>query len=185
MTISTKFINELEPLHEDAFGWAVVCRGGDVDMAADALQEAYLKVVSGLASFGGRSSLKTWWLGVVRFTVLEQQRESRRWRRMAERLLGWISLIGPESYEGQGEGIDVLPDVESLNLALGQLPARQSEILHLVFQEQCSLGEAAMVMEISIGSARQHYDRAKRKLRSLLCETSTFTTNPAVCTHAD
>ena len=52
--------------------------------------------------------------------------------------------------------------------ALERLPARQRETLHLVFYQDLSLREAAEVMSISIGSARQHYERGKKRLREAL-----------------
>jgi RNA polymerase sigma-70 factor (ECF subfamily) len=40
--------------------------------------------------------------------------------------------------------------------------------LHLAFYQQLSLSEAAEVMQITVGSARQHYERAKKRLRAIL-----------------
>ena len=51
---------------------------------------------------------------------------------------------------------------------LVQLPARQRETLHLVFYQDLSLSEAAEVMNISVGSARRHYERGKKRLREAL-----------------
>jgi RNA polymerase sigma factor (sigma-70 family) len=52
--------------------------------------------------------------------------------------------------------------------ALVRLPARQRETLHLVFYQDLSLSEAAEVMNISVGSARRHYERGKKRLREAL-----------------
>jgi DNA-directed RNA polymerase specialized sigma24 family protein len=44
-----------------------------------------------------------------------------------------------------------------------------------VFYQELTLSEAAQVMNISIGSARQHYERGKKRLRELLdCEEENY-----------
>jgi RNA polymerase sigma-70 factor (ECF subfamily) len=54
--------------------------------------------------------------------------------------------------------------------ALRRLPARQRDLLHLVFYQDLSIGEAADVLGVSIGTARTHYERGKARLRRLLGE---------------
>jgi RNA polymerase sigma-70 factor (ECF subfamily) len=58
----------------------------------------------------------------------------------------------------------------ALREALAGLPPRQREVLHLVFYEGLSVREASEVMDVSVGSARVHYDRGKRRLRLLLAD---------------
>jgi DNA-directed RNA polymerase specialized sigma24 family protein len=42
--------------------------------------------------------------------------------------------------------------------------------LHLVFYQDMSIADAAEVMEISVGSARTHYERGKARMRVILEE---------------
>jgi RNA polymerase sigma-70 factor (ECF subfamily) len=172
MTPPSQLIDQVAAFHEDAFSWAVTCCAGDFEAAADTLQECYVKVATGRATFAGRSSLKTWWLSVVRFTALEQRRGQQRWRRMAEAFRDWVAALGTGSPEQPVADLAAPPDADQLAAALGRLPPRQAEILHLVFQHELSVSDSAAVMGISVGSARQHYERAKKRLRQELAADS-------------
>ena len=60
--------------------------------------------------------------------------------------------------------------VQELQRALSSLSRRQHEILHLVFYQDLTIDAAAQVLGISVGTARQHYERGKEKLRALLAD---------------
>ena len=150
---------ELERTHEAAWGWALSCCVGTELDGRDVLQAAYLKVLQGRAKFGGRSQFRTWLFGVIRLTALELGRKAwfARWfvTEHATRL---------EPLPVKPPGIDA-DTVELLRAKLCELPARQREVMHLVFYQDLSLSETAEVMGVSVGSVRQHYERAKRRLR--------------------
>ena len=80
--------DQLEALHPDAFGWAMHCCAGEHARAEDVLQNAYLKLAQERATHDGRSSFKTWWFGVIRFTAHEEFRRLR----YRESLLGKLLL---------------------------------------------------------------------------------------------
>ena len=67
---------QLERLHPESFGWALSCCGHDETEAEDVLQTTYLKIITGKARFGGRSSFKTWVFGVIRRTAQEASRRT-------------------------------------------------------------------------------------------------------------
>jgi RNA polymerase sigma factor (sigma-70 family) len=154
---------QLEALHRDAFGWAVSCCAGDWHRGEDVLQAAYAKALRGAARFAGRSALKTWWFGVIRLTALEEANRSRRWLAFLDR---WRAE--PESKETITQVPEDDEELAALAAALLALSERQREVLHLTFYQRLSLSEASEVMQITVGSARQHYERGKSRLREIL-----------------
>ena len=159
-------VNSLAPLHADAFGWALHCCDGAHAEAADVLQNAYLKVIAGKAVWHERSNLKTWWFGVVRLTAREEQRK----RRFRESLPGKILrfCVTDDASQNQSNTLELDESARELRNCLSRLPARQAEVLHLVFYQDLSLAGAAEIMGVSLGSARTHYERGKARLRELL-----------------
>jgi RNA polymerase sigma-70 factor (ECF subfamily) len=157
----------LERLHEESFGWALNCSGGDAARAEDVLQTAYVRVISGRAVYAGRASFRTWLFGVIRRVAQEENRRTRKERQRT------VMMQDARVLTVADEGIRSPDEVESsqqLREALEQLPQRQREVLHLVFYQDMSIADAAEVMEISVGSARTHYERGKARLRSTLEE---------------
>jgi RNA polymerase sigma-70 factor, ECF subfamily len=158
----------LARLHADSFGWARSCCDWNDADAEDVLQTTYLKVISGRARFGGRSSFRTWLFGVIRQTAREHRRRAAsQWARADRLRREDPGVVGPV---GAADPAEVAERRRVLRDALGQLPERQREVLHLVFYQDLTIREAADVMQVSVGSARVHYERGKKRLRSLLPE---------------
>jgi RNA polymerase sigma-70 factor (ECF subfamily) len=158
---------ELEKLHVASFGWALSCCRRDRPEAEEVLQTVYLKILEGKARYRGESNLKTWLFAVIRKTAITEQR--KRLLRSLKSIAGLNPT--PERNSLAGEPAAAFERSEArkrFQRALKCLPARQREVLHLVFYEDLSLREAANVMGVSIGSARQHYERGKKHLRGSL-----------------
>lgn len=143
----------------------MACCRFDRGEASDVLQDSYLKVLDGRAVFRGESSFRTWLFGVVRRTASEHRRHV--FRRLA---LRWqrdrhdVATVSPDP----DSQLDDRTRADRLRMAMTKLPARQREVLHLVFYEDMTVEAAAVVMGVSAGSARTHYARGKARLRVLL-----------------
>jgi len=161
---------ELEVLHSASFGWALNCCRRDRADAEEVLQMVYLKILEGKACFRGEASLKTWLFAVIRKTAIGEHRKNilrrLRWSDGSEQA---ATLVSP--LEQPGVAFEKSEAQAMFQSALKTLPRRQREALHLVFYQDLSLSEAAVVMGISIGSARQHYERGKKRLREYLGQT--------------
>ena len=158
---------ELERLHTASWGWALACCDRDRQLAEDVLQSAYLRVLSGAARYRGGSSLKTWMFGVIRLVALEEIR--RRQQRLARESTDDAIARLTDPAAGADVATESQARREALLAALSTLSPRQREVLLLVFYHDLTIDEAAAVMQISLGSARTHYERGKKALaRQLL-----------------
>jgi len=164
--MSADSAQQLEDLHPASFGWALACCRWNREEAEEVLQTAYLKVLDGKARYAGRSSFRTWLFAVIHRTAAERRRS--RWLRLLA-TARWLDghprpapAATPEALAGESEA------TLALRLALRELPARQREVLHLVFYHDLTVEAAAQVLGISAGSARTHYHRGKAALRRAL-----------------
>lgn len=162
----SKLERELEELHPSSFAWAVSCCGGDRQEAEDVLQVVYLKVLSGKARFGGRSTLKTWLFAVIRRTAWAAARR----RRLRLGLLGrWSADTTPGLVEPGGEErIERRRRAGEVRGALLELSPKQRQVLELVFYHGLTVREAAAAMGVSAGTASLHYARGKQRLSRLI-----------------
>ena len=160
--MESTLIRELESLHEASFAWALACCSWNRAEAEDVLQTVYLKVLDGRARFGGRSSLKTWLFTVIRNTAAD----GRRWAWLSHLALDRLRAH-PSEDECAPSGDDAVERAR-VRTAIAALAPRQREIIDLVFYHDFTIEEAARVMRVSLGSARVHYDRGKKRLAEVL-----------------
>lgn len=141
--------------------------GNEAD-ALDAVQEGFVKVLTHLESFQGRSTFKTWLLRVVSNAALDLGRQ--RGRREI------LSLEVPEAGEGDwpmtgddpGLGLERADLRQLLDQALATLPAAQRRTFVLHAEAELSYREVAEVMGISIGTVMSRLYYARQKLRAYL-----------------
>lgn len=153
---------ELEKLHPASFGWALNCCRHNHAEAEEVLQMVYLKILQGKARYRGDSKLQTWLFAVIRKTAVSERR-----KHIFRTLKSIAAATGNTDAQPQ-VSLERSELRQRFNQALARLPERQRETLHLVFYQDLSLSEAAEVMNISVGSARRHYERGKKRLREAL-----------------
>lgn len=156
---------EIEQLHAASYGWALSCCHRNREEAEEVLQDVYVKILDGKARFAGRSSVKTWLFAVIRRTAASHARGrmlhevlNARWARREPDLV----LPAADAVAEQSETSAALLD------ALHRLARRQREVLELVFYHDMTIEEAAVAMNVSLGSARVHYQRGKKQLLAQL-----------------
>jgi RNA polymerase sigma-70 factor (ECF subfamily) len=160
---SVELEQQIAALHPASFAWALACTRWNAAEAEEVLQSVYLSILEGRARFDGRSAFKTWLFAVVRNMAARARR--RRW---LEARAPWRMLLGSEP--DRADPVATEQRGARIRRALGMLPARQREVLDLVFFHEMTVEQAAEVMEVSTGTARTHYHRGKLRLLELLEE---------------
>lgn len=143
--------------------------GRDTD-AEDAVQETFLKVYRGAASFRGSAALSTW---IYRILVNNCYDTLRRRRRRSEEALEPVSASPEDRPERAESSAFPAPATDPpLRLAIEQsltkLAPRQRTVFLLSAVEGFSHREIAQVLDVSEGASRTLLFEAKRRLQELL-----------------
>ena len=163
-------LESLQAQHAENYGWALACCAWQREQAEDVLQEAYLRVLDGRASFAGKSSHRTWFFAVIKHVAADIHRTQKRRTILNLRLFRPDPDHQRQVNDSNALAEDVYRDQFSrqLHSALMQLSERQREVLHLVFYADMTLEDAAVTLGITPGSVRTHYHRGKERLAQLL-----------------
>lgn len=138
---------------------------GDRATAEDLCQETFLKVLKGLGAFRRGSGLKTWIFRVAHNTVVDHVRAG-----------GPKTEPLDELGEDRGSAADPSPTPlaqvqdgqlrRSIEAAMEKLPARQREILHMLYWDGLTVAEIAAACGIPSGSVKTLLFRGRQALRS-------------------
>ena len=153
--------------HDSLYQWALALSRRNKQEAQGIVQQTYLEVIEGRANLLAARDPRAFLFGVARKIASSRFRR----RSILGRILGLAQPLqadipgdNPEEAAATGE------EVRKVRAALAELPARQLQVVTLVFMEGLTLEEAAKSMGVSIGSARTHYHRGKKRLATLLKE---------------
>lgn len=143
--------------------------GNEAD-ALDAVQEAFVKALTHLPGFQGRSSFKTWMLRVVSNASLDLGRQRGRREALSFDAMGTHHREGVEPLvePDPGQALHREDLRRALQQALDQLPPAQRQTFVLHMEGELSYREVADVLGISIGTVMSRLYYARQKLRVLL-----------------
>ncbi len=148
---------ELFRRHRDRM-WAVALRTArDPEVAADAVQDAFLNAFRRAGSFRGDSQVTTW---LHRITVNACLDRLRRQRPTAD-----LDDHDPVEPRDGHHAVEVRLDVRQ---ALDQLPEGQRLALVLVDMHGMSVAEAAQVLEVAEGTVKSRCSRGRATMAGLL-----------------
>jgi RNA polymerase sigma-70 factor (ECF subfamily) len=145
--------------------------GNEAD-ALDAVQEGFVKALTHLHGFQGRSSFKTWLLRVVSNAALDlgRQRGRREALSLEAAQAGDSTDASLQTTDESGRGLERADLRTVLDRALATLSEAQRRTFVLYADAGLSYREVAEVMGASIGTVMSRLYYARQKLRAYLAE---------------
>jgi len=144
------------------------------DDAEDALQSCYAKALAAIGTFEGRSSLTTWLTRIAINEALGKKRVQQRRRKHLEAegvqmLETYREQLAKGSHSPSPEAEAAREQLRSmLEQAIGGLPENFRTVFVLHEIEGVSVEEAALTLDIPIGTAKTRLMRARLKLQQSL-----------------
>lgn len=138
---------------------------GRLDLAQEGVNDVMLVVWRSSRSFGGRSSVSTWIMGIAYRKALKLLASARRW---TDRFAGGAPFDEAiERYEGLAEqSDDDLRDL--LDEALRHLSAEHRAVVELTYFYGCSYEEIAAIAACPVNTVKTRMFHARAKLKKLL-----------------
>ncbi|MCX6560247.1 MAG: sigma-70 family RNA polymerase sigma factor [Candidatus Aminicenantes bacterium] len=137
---------------------------GDRVEAEELVQETLAEAVGSLARFEGRSAPYTWLYGILRRRFLLHCRRRRRFLRWASTAVRYSSeCAAAPMVESGGD-----PRLASLRVALGGIPVKHREVLHLRYVEGRKIAEIAALISASEGTVKSRLHHALRRVKSAI-----------------
>ncbi|MEW5765621.1 MAG: RNA polymerase sigma factor [Acidobacteriota bacterium] len=135
---------------------------GERSAAEDLCQETFLKVLKGLPSFRGGSSLKTWIYRIAHNVWTDRLRARDPEETGGEEHPAYRVAADPRTPLGRVEDAQIRMALEA---AMADLPRAQREALHLFYWDDLSVEEVAQALSVPEGTVKTLLFRGRRALR--------------------
>ena len=176
--------------HGDGLYRYALLRLGDPDRAADLVQETFLHALRSAGSFDGRSSERTWLVGILKHKVVDQIRATARREAATTRLAAaarpepefdrsghW--RVGPASWAGDpGRAAETVEFWDAFRSCLAQLPPTLADAFLLRELDGLDSDEVQRRLGITPANLWARLHRARSSLRRCL-EVHWFGDRPA------
>lgn len=154
-------IGTLAREHYDAV-FRFCCRRVGADHAADAAQETFITAHKALKKFRGESSVTTWLFGIA-------NNECRRISRKERLAPMQLEVDVTTATVGQSEG--ALVDKQALYEAMKRLSDEHREVVILHELDGLTYEEAAVILNVPVGTVKSRLHHAFQHLKRLLVPT--------------
>lgn len=141
-----------------AHAWRLL---GERELAREAVQDAWTEIVSGLPRLRDAEAFAAWSFRIVTRRCARLIR-----KRQSSRALAQAVAIEPPP-EDRAD-LDRSADAARIRRAMAELPAEQRAAVWLFYQQDQSIAEIAVALDVPAGTVKTRLMHARRKLRESL-----------------
>lgn len=136
-----------------------------LELAQEGVNDVMLIVWNNSASFGGKSKVSTWIMGIAYHRALKLLETARRW---SDRITA-VDFAAWNEHSGAAEELSEQTDLRDLlDHALQELSAEHRAVVELTYFYGCSYEEIAAISSCPVNTVKTRMFHARAKLKKLL-----------------
>ncbi|WP_433018141.1 RNA polymerase sigma factor [Kribbella sp. CA-294648] len=163
-------ISEIFRLYSGPMYSAAYSMLGNRDMAADAVQRAFVQAWQAASTYDPARSLKPWLYAITRRAAIDvYRRERRHTDHLSLNVFGYHETDSTADNKPTRElDVDMVWKTWQVREALDQLHPDERNVLQLAYYDGYSQSEIASLLNIALGTVKSRTARAQRNLAALL-----------------
>jgi len=161
-------VDSWRALYDEHWRWvhATVRRMGGTGIdVEDAVQDVFVVLVTRLASFEGRASLRTWLYRICFNVVSEHRRKVQRRRRIAQ-ALEWVTVW--QRTPSAEEQAETRRDLARVHTLLDRMAPQKRAVFVLREIEGKSYEEIAEITGCNLGTVKSRLNRARNSFAAII-----------------
>jgi RNA polymerase sigma-70 factor (ECF subfamily) len=135
------------------------------DYVDDLIQQTHMAAFRNWAGFRGESKPETWLFGIALNLVKNFRYRDTSYRYQDDDFDEQVSMIPADSFCEPEESLMRQERMESLKQAIDHLPSKMQNVVQLVLLDGFTYQDAAMELDLPIGTVRSRLSRARDMLR--------------------
>lgn len=132
----------------------------EYNLAEDAMQEIFIKLLFNLSKFSNKSKFSTWLYSITYNFCIDKIRKGKK---NIESYAEDISIYGDAIEDEVEDKMLLETDIENLKIVLNELPVKDKAVLLMKYQDDMSIKEICSVFDKSESAIKMQIKRAKEK----------------------
>ncbi len=160
---NTRYFDVLYTRYSDKVYAKCVSMLKDEGRAEDAVQDIFMKILVSISKFKGNSKFSTWLYSITYNFCIDKIRRKRKERSLVQEVDDLSNLEGVTDDVDDNELLEA--SVKQMKIILERLKAADKAVLLMKYQDELSIKDMTLVLDMSESAVKMKIKRAKEKFR--------------------